>query len=132
MTQVVKRIGGRFTLQEALGGTGLASMHRGLEVANGSEVAIKVLRSYFVQEPVLVHSYFEELKRVGIFHESPQLAASYVASIWDDIDGWWGSPEVRNVLERFKHRYCRLPADLLGRIEHALREVIVSKKAVTH
>ena len=73
--------------------------------------------------------YFEELKRVGIFHESPQSAASYVASIWDDIDAWCESPEVRNVLERFKARYCRLPVDFLDRIENALREVMNASEA---
>lgn len=69
-------------------------------------------------------SYFEELKRVAIFHESPQSAANYVEAIWDDIDEWWGNPEVRDVLARFKARYCRLPVNLIDRIDDTLREVI--------
>lgn len=69
--------------------------------------------------------YFEELKRVGIFHETPESAAHHVATIWDDVDAWWNSLAVREVLERFKQRYCYLPDDLLDRVEATLREVIV-------
>ena len=68
--------------------------------------------------------YFEDLKRVGIFHETPESAARHVAAIWDDVDAWWTSPAVREVLEHFKQRYCHLPDDLVGRVEHALREVM--------
>ena len=68
--------------------------------------------------------YFKELQRVGIFHENPNSAARHVANIWDDVDAWWSSSEVRDVLTCFKERYSRLPNDLLGRIESALREVI--------
>jgi putative transferase (TIGR04331 family) len=70
--------------------------------------------------------YFEELKRVGIFHETPESAARHVAAIWDNVDAWWKSPAVGEVIECFKERYCRLPDDLLGRVEHALREVMAT------
>lgn len=69
--------------------------------------------------------YFDELKRVGIFHETPESAARHVAAIWGNIDAWWASPEVRKVLERFKARYALLPDDLLDRVEHVLHEVMV-------
>lgn len=92
MTQVVKRIGGRFTLQETLGGTGLASVYRGLEVSNGSEVAIKVLRSYFTQEPGLVHSYFEELKRVQGLRDQRLLAPLDMGQ--DEEGAWVAYPHV--------------------------------------
>lgn len=74
--------------------------------------------------------YFEDLKRVGIFHETPESAARHVAAIWDDVDEWWVSPAVREVLERFKARYCHLPDDLLGRVEAALREVMADGKGL--
>lgn len=66
--------------------------------------------------------FFKDLERVGIFHETPESAARHVASIWDDVDAWWSSPEVRDVRERFKGRFCRRPVELLGRVEQTLRE----------
>ena len=71
-------------------------------------------------------SCFADLKRVGIFHETPESAAQHVAAIWDDIDAWWQSAAVREVLDRFKHRYCRLPDDLVGRVAEAVREVMIT------
>ncbi len=69
--------------------------------------------------------YFEDLKRVGIFHETPASAAHHVAAIWDDVDSWWASPAVQKVLDRFKMRYCRQQGDQLDRVEQILREVMV-------
>jgi putative transferase (TIGR04331 family) len=69
--------------------------------------------------------YFDELRRVGIFHDSPASAARHIAGIWEDVDAWWGSPSVRAVLERFKQTYCHLPPDLIGRVEGALRKTMV-------
>lgn len=68
--------------------------------------------------------YFEDFKRVGIFHETPESAARHVAAIWDDVDLWWTSQAVQEVLERFKKRYCHLPHNLLDQVENALREVM--------
>lgn len=70
--------------------------------------------------------YFEDLKSVGIFHETPESAAHHVSAIWNDIDAWWYSRPVRDVLECFKAHYCLSQDDLLGRVEHALREVIAA------
>jgi putative transferase (TIGR04331 family) len=66
--------------------------------------------------------YFDELRRVGIFHDTPESAARHVAAVWDDVGAWWSAPDLRSALERFKARFCRLPDDLLGRVEHALVE----------
>jgi putative transferase (TIGR04331 family) len=67
---------------------------------------------------------FEALKRAGVFHETPESAADHVAAIWDDIDGWWKSPEVTEAVRTFSKRYCDRPADLVARIETVLKRVI--------
>ena len=72
--------------------------------------------------------YFEDLKRVGVFHESPDSAAKHVNSIWGNVNAWWQSPELQEVLERFSKRYCYKPGDLLNRVEAALRETITEHK----
>jgi putative transferase (TIGR04331 family) len=66
--------------------------------------------------------YFEDLQRVGIFHETPESAALHVAKIWADVDTWWNGAELRDVLERFKAQYCYLPDNLLTRVQTALRD----------
>lgn len=75
--------------------------------------------------------YFDELKRVGVFHENPQSAARHLATVWDDIDLWWKDPAVQEVLERFKARYSFLPDDLPERLEKTLREIVAGSESRT-
>lgn len=72
--------------------------------------------------------YFDDLKRVGIFHETPESAAKHVSKIWDNVDAWWQCPEVQEVRKSFCENYAYLPEDLLCRIEAVLREVMVESK----
>jgi putative transferase (TIGR04331 family) len=70
--------------------------------------------------------HFANLKRVGIFHENPESAAQHVAAIWENVDAWWQSVAVQEVLEQFKQRYCHLPDDLLDCVGQALGEVMIA------
>lgn len=73
-----------------------------------------------------VDTSLEELIRVGIFHETPESAAAHITRIWGNIDAWWLSAEVQYARERYCLRYAYLPADLLNRIETALREAMLT------
>jgi putative transferase (TIGR04331 family) len=68
--------------------------------------------------------YYDELRRVGIFHDGPESAASHVNAIWDDVDAWWTSTEVQDVVAHFTRQYCHRPDNILNRVETALREAI--------
>lgn len=69
--------------------------------------------------------YFEKLREVGIFHESPESAAQHINMIWEDVDFWWESNAVQEALEFFKKRYSHLPDNLLDRVEVALQDTIL-------
>jgi len=34
---------------------------------------------------------FDELEAAGVFHRTPESAASFINLIWNDVDGWWNS-----------------------------------------
>ena len=70
-------------------------------------------------------TYFNDLKRVGIFHDNPESAARHVTAVWDNVDAWWTSRSVQDAVEQFMRRYCWLPDDLLDRIESVLRKTMV-------
>jgi putative transferase (TIGR04331 family) len=70
------------------------------------------------------NTIFEELKRIGIFHDTPESAATHVNAIWDDVDAWWTSAEVQDVIQAFTKLYCNLTDNILDRIETEMREVI--------
>ena len=66
--------------------------------------------------------YFDDLKRVGIFHETPESAARHATEVWGDVDLWWESPTVQNVLNSFKEQYCRAD-NMLERLGASLKEI---------
>ena len=66
--------------------------------------------------------YFELLKSVGIFHESPESAALQLTSIWDDVNGWWQSKVVQDAREKFCNCYSTMLPDMIGRIKEILVE----------
>lgn len=49
--------------------------------------------------------YFENLKKVGIFHDNPKSAAKHINHIWENVDEWWNSTEVIEAIENFKNNY---------------------------
>ena len=68
--------------------------------------------------------YFEKLKAVGIFHESPVSAARHCAAIWDDVEAWWQSVEVQSAIQEFCQQYARCPVNLLDEIEIVVRNTL--------
>ena len=64
--------------------------------------------------------YYDDLKRVGIYLETPESVAQHVKVPYDDVDTWWTSLEVQKAIKRFKGRYCRAE-NMLGRLESILK-----------
>jgi putative transferase (TIGR04331 family) len=50
---------------------------------------------------------FDALEEAGIFHRTPESAAAYINSIWDDVDGWWNSPATLEARKHFTDQYAR-------------------------
>ena len=72
--------------------------------------------------------YFDRLKAVGIFHETPESAAQQMESVWSDVSGWWQRPDVQLVRSEFCEQYARIPKDPLSVME-ALFSGIVNEEA---
>lgn len=69
--------------------------------------------------------YYDRLKEVGIFHETPESAASKVAEVWDDVPRWWHQSEIQEARRFFCDRFSRMPENPL----RVLKEVLTSVKS---
>jgi putative transferase (TIGR04331 family) len=49
---------------------------------------------------------FEELKKVGIFHDNINSAVTHVKNVWRDIDLWWNLPDVKLARDHFTTNYA--------------------------
>ncbi len=71
---------------------------------------------------------FDDLMRVGIFHDSPESAASHVSRIWCDVGAWWASDEVVGAVTRFSKRYCHDPGDVVEEVKRSLVALARAKR----
>ncbi len=71
--------------------------------------------------------YFEELKHIGVFHETPESAANHVAEVWNDVNEWWNRKKVKEVIGNFKKNYCDVNPHLINNLEKTFKGVLRSK-----
>jgi len=64
---------------------------------------------------------FDALEQVGIFHRTPESAASFINSIWDDVDGWWNSQPTLDARKQFTDQYARTVSDPVRFLAKALQ-----------
>ena len=50
---------------------------------------------------------FDALEAVGVFHRTPESAASFINLIWNDVDSWWNSPATIAARKQFTDEYAR-------------------------
>lgn len=69
--------------------------------------------------------YFDCLKKVGIFHETPESASSKVSEVWKDVAGWWDQPEVQEARIYFCDHFARMPKNSTQVLKEALTSLFV-------
>lgn len=67
--------------------------------------------------------YFERLKSVGIFHETPESAARQMSNVWNDVSGWWESAAVQSVRREFCECYAHIPEKPLEVMRKIFRDI---------
>lgn len=59
-------------------------------------------------------SYFDDLRAVGILHDSPQAAAKAVERAYWDVEAWWNEPRRQLAIDRFRQRFARTSSNALA------------------
>jgi putative transferase (TIGR04331 family) len=57
--------------------------------------------------------YFQELRKVGVFHESPESAAMQLNNVWDNVFDWWNSHATQEAVINFANTFCYTSPDML-------------------
>ena len=70
--------------------------------------------------------YFEKLKSVGIFHDTPEAAAQQMAAVWSDVSNWWESAEVQAVRMEFCDCYSHSTDKSFNIMTHLLQQIAVN------
>ena len=66
-----------------------------------------------------VSPYFDVLKDVGIFHETPESAAKHMIKVWSDVSFWWESDSVQKARLLFCKEFARQNKNLSSELERS-------------
>lgn len=67
--------------------------------------------------------YFDELRHVGILHDTPESAARKVNQICDDPISWWQQSEIQAVKNQFCYQFARTSDNWLKEWKNELRKL---------
>ena len=57
---------------------------------------------------------YDELREVGILHDTPESAAAQINLIWDDVLSWWMRPHNQEIRGKFCSKYARTSLDWMN------------------
>ena len=78
-----------------------------LEMVSGDVPAIGFWRGGVDHLTASVVPYYEALNSVGLIHQCPHDAASFINKIWDDPKSWWLSDQVVDARKAFANRFAK-------------------------
>ncbi len=55
----------------------------------------------------LARPYYDELRDVGILHDTPESAARHINKVWNKVDSWWTKQDTQNVRIKFCDQYAK-------------------------
>ena len=64
--------------------------------------------------------FYDELKSVGIYHNTPESAVALIQKIWSDVSGWWNDSDVQDVRKKFCSEFACIPLNPIAKIKDAL------------
>jgi putative transferase (TIGR04331 family) len=64
--------------------------------------------------------YYQLLKDVGIYFDTPEAAALHISLHWHDINGWWNSASVQEARIRFCNEYSRTVHNPVSHLKNLL------------
>jgi putative transferase (TIGR04331 family) len=64
--------------------------------------------------------YYQLLKDVGIYFDTPEQASKHISSNWNNMDAWWYSKKVQDARVRFCDRYSRVVENPISYLKNRL------------
>jgi putative transferase (TIGR04331 family) len=99
-----------------LGTTFIENVGRGIPTLIYAQPEIYEIRTEY-------REIFDELAKVGIFHESPVSAARWATSIWDRVEQWWNSEPVQVAVHLYGRHFAGFPSEERRTWQHILNGI---------
>ncbi|HEY9855760.1 MAG TPA: LIC12162 family protein [Stenomitos sp.] len=74
--------------------------------------------------------YYDQLRQVGILHDSPEAAAAMVDRVYEDVEAWWGAAARQAAVREFLHHFGRTSPDALDQWVRKLKGMATQENQV--
>jgi putative transferase (TIGR04331 family) len=74
--------------------------------------------------------FFDELRKVGILHDTPESAAEKVNEIFKDPQSWWNQIEIQEILNDFNYHFLRTSDNWLHEWKHEFQDIVAEYNPV--
>jgi putative transferase (TIGR04331 family) len=71
-----------------------------------------------------IQPFFELLKEVGIYHETPESAAEQINKIWGTIDNWWFDSSTQLARLKFCEKFAYSPEKPLDKLADLFKGLV--------
>jgi putative transferase (TIGR04331 family) len=116
---------GRFSFQQMLSKSRVVLIaHNGTSIPESIALNAPTIITWsdsYMKVRQSAEAVFEALEQAGIFHRTPESAASFINSIWDDVDSWWNSPTTVDARKQFTEQYARTVSNPVRFLAKALQ-----------
>ena len=72
-------------------------------------------------------SICEEMKKLNMLHTSPESIAKFLSGIVDNIEDWFNTSEVQQLVERLRSKYARTSHDPERMLIDQLNKIVGTK-----
>ncbi|WP_169312406.1 LIC12162 family transferase [Methanoplanus limicola] len=124
----IKIMGGNMSFVESLNKSRLAictyNATTYLETFVANFPTIVFWDPYYWELRPSAQKYFDQLREVGIFHETPESAAKMVNEIYKDPLSWWNKPEVQEAKDEFCYQFARTSDDWMKQWKNEFKKVL--------
>ena len=78
-------------------------------ILNGPAILLFKFSSDYIDDKY--KKIFNELSKYKISFSNPEDAASHINNVWDNVEEWWNSKDVKNTIEEFLNQVAYIPND---------------------
>jgi putative transferase (TIGR04331 family) len=71
-----------------------------------------------------IQPFFDLLKEVGIYHETPESAAKQINKIWGAIDNWWFDSRTQLARLKFCEKFAHSPEKPLDKLADLFKGLV--------
>ena len=67
--------------------------------------------------------FFEQFKKVKIFHETVESLTEHINENWENLENWWLSKELQEIRKEFCKKYCKINKNKVNELKNIIREI---------